>query len=151
MQGMAVRNCVSCTRCTGQGFGVRCLFIFIMLDVHVAGLSVWYNQKGHWAGLVAFALSVILATASLHIFGVQTHMPGEFTMRRPSWSGMIGSLPSAKASACSQTPPTVAAAAQTGGRWRAMQDSEPLQPSRILGSRWRRMFFLRGQYSYNMS
>ena len=44
------------------------------------GLSVWYNQRGHWAGLVVFGVSAVLAVASLHIFGVQTHVPGKLLL-----------------------------------------------------------------------
>ena len=44
------------------------------------GLSVWYNQRGHWAGLVVFGVSAVLAVASLHIFGVQTHVPGRLLL-----------------------------------------------------------------------
>jgi hypothetical protein len=41
-----------------------------------AGLSAWYQQRGHWVGLAVFGASAVLATASLHYFGVQTHLPG---------------------------------------------------------------------------
>lgn len=46
------------------------------------GLSVWYNQRGHWAGLVVFGVSAVLAVASLHIFGVQTHVPGKLLLQQ---------------------------------------------------------------------
>ncbi|CAK0786283.1 hypothetical protein CVIRNUC_009496 [Coccomyxa viridis] len=49
----------------------------VWLLISSIGLSLWYQQHGHWGGLVGFGAAALASVVSLQSFVKQTHRPGQ--------------------------------------------------------------------------